>query len=396
MHHSRRVTNRGIIARMLGRVPAEKPLSVRFAVDQDSIPPEFFGLTSYGDPVAAAPRTDRRTAMQVPAVKRGRDLIAGTLGTLPLELFGPDNVLAASTLLEQPERHVPRSVTIARTIEDLLFEGVAWWLITEYGWHTYPTKVIRLDPRSVTVRKDGKVYVTRQGNRGQVTEYAEDKDLIRFDSPNDPLLVVGARAIRTALTLDAAAERYASGNQPLDYFAPADGFDPNQEDVDAALEAWEAARRLRATGYVPGALTYNTAGWNPEQLQLSDARQHAVLEIARVMGIDPEDLGVSTTSRTYFNAFDRKQARIQDTLRGYMVAFEERLSMGDVTPRGYKAKFNLSDMLRSDDLTRFQAYAAGREVGVYEGPDEIRAAEGKPALGGAPAPAPAEQEPADA
>jgi hypothetical protein len=393
------VTNRGIVGRLLNRVPAplpEMPLSVRFAVDQDAIPAEFFGLTSYADAIAAAPRIDRRTAMQVPAVKRGRDLIAGTLGTLPIELFGPDSTPARhdlGLLLEQPERNVPRSVTIARTIEDMLFESVAWWLVTEIGWHGYPIKVKRLDPRSVNVRKDGKVYVTREGNLGQVTEWAEDKDLIRFDSPNDALLVVGARAIRTCLTLDAAAERYASGNQPLDYFEPRDGMDPGQTDIDDALSAWETARRQRATGYVPAALKYNTAGWNPEQLQMADARQHAVLEVARVMGIDPEDLGVSTTSRTYFNAFDRKQARIQDTLRGYIVAFEERLSMGDVTPRGYKAKVNLTDMLRSDDVTRFQAYQLGLAVGAYGDTNEIRAAEGKPALD-APT-APAAQEPAD-
>jgi phage portal protein BeeE len=371
---------------MFRRVPGdafpEKPLSVRFAADQygNDIPPEFYGLTSWADPVAPSPRIDRRAAMQVPAVKRGRDLIAGTLGTLPLELFGPDNSLSTSALLDQPESNVPRSVTIARTIEDLLFEGVAWWLITEFGWHGFPTRVKRLEPRSVTVRKDGKVYITKDGNLGQGIEYAEDKDLIRFDSPNDPLLVAGARAIRTCLILDAAAERYANGNQPLDYFTPADGVDPVQDDLDAAMEAWDAARRSRATGYVPGALKYQTAGWNPEQLQMSEARQHAVLEIARVMGIDPEDLGVSTTSRTYFNAFDRKQARIQDTLRGYMVAFEERLSMGDVTPRGYKAKFDLSDMLRSDDLTRFQAYQLGLQVGAYADKGEVRAAEDKPAL----------------
>lgn len=375
---------------MFQRVPdvpmPEKPLSVRFSADEygNDIPPEFFGLASYSDPVAAAPRMDRRSAMQVPAVKRGRDLIAGTLGTLPLDLFSPDNVPVTGSimtaLMDQPEANVPRSVTITRTIEDLLFEGVAWWLITEYAWTGFPSKVKRLDPRSVSVRKDGKVYVTRDGNLGQVTEYAEDKDLIRFDSPNDPLLVAGARAIRTCLTLDAAASLYAEGNQPNAYFSPSDGIDPDQNDLDEAMDAWEAARRRRATGYIPAALKYTTNAWNPEQLQMADARQHAVLEVARVMGIDPEDLGISTTSRTYFNAFDRKQARIQDTLRGYMVAFEERLSMADVTPRGYRAKFDLSDMLRSDDLTRFQAYQLGLQVGAYADKNEVRQAEDKPAL----------------
>jgi phage portal protein BeeE len=364
-----------------------------FSIDADSIDPAVFGLPTYSSPVAHAARIDRRSAMQVPAVVKSRNLIVSTLGTLPVDLYGPDHRRSTSALLEQPERGIPRSVTLARTFEDLLFEGVAWWYITEYGWHTFPTKVRRLNPRSVSVSQEGRVYTTRGGATGHAVEWLEDADLIRFDSPNDALLVTGARAIRTALTLDAAAQRYADGAPPLDYFTPAQDADPADDtEIVEILTAWQTARQSRATGYVPAALQYNVAGWSPEQLQMADARQHAVLEIARVAGVDPEDLGVPTTSRTYFNAQDRKQARIQDTLRAYMVAFEERISMPDVTPRGYTARFNLTDILRSDDLTRFQSYEVGLRVGALTEP-EIREAEGKPALdGSAPAPAAMPQE----
>lgn len=351
-----------------------------FEIGAEDIDPAVFGLTAYASPIAPAARIDRRSAMQVPAVVKSRSLIAGTLGTLPIDLYGPDHTLSVSSLLEQPERGVARSVTLARTFEDLLFEGVAWWLITEYGWHGFPVKVKRLNPRTVSVSAEGRAYTTRAGATGHTVEWLEDADLIRFDSPNDPLLIAGARAIRTALTLDAAAARYADGAPPIDYFTPAEGADPaDDDDIVGVLDDWKASRQERSTGYVPAALKYNIAGWSPEQLQMADARQHAVLEIARAAGVDPEDLGVSTTSRTYFNAQDRKQARIQDTLRGYMVAFEERVSMPDVTPRGYYAQFNLTDFLRSDDLTRFTSYEVGLRVGALTAP-EIREAEKRPAL----------------
>jgi len=381
------VCGMGAIARLFGRVPDITSFDSDAAgpafsgpITADDVPASFFGLTSYDDVAAPSAPVGRRSAMQVPAVKRARDLIATTLGSLPVKLFMPDKTEAYSSLLEQPERGIARSVTMARTFEDMLLEGVAWWLVVETTWNGYPAKVRRLDPRTVTVRQDGKVYYTKAGNSGVVYEYASDFDLIRFDSPNDPLLVAGARAIRSAIALDAAALRYSSGNQPNDYFTPTDGIDPAQEAVDVAMDAWEAARAQRSTAYVPAAFTYHSNAWNPEQLQLSSAREHAVLEIARVAGIDPEDLGVSTTSRTYFNAFDRKQARIQDTLRGYVVAFEDRLSMGDVTPRGYRVQLDFTDMLRSDDVTRFQAYQLGLQVGVYADKNEVRAAEGRPAL----------------
>ena len=346
----------------LGKTPVQTvtsfqaDLDAQFAIDQDAIDPAVFGLTSYSDPVAPAARIDRRSAMQVPAVKRSRDLIAGSLGGLPLSLVGPDGARVNSRLFEQPEGNVPRSVTMTRTVEDLLFEGIAWWRVTEFGWHNYPVKAKRLEPRTVTVNNDG-VYV--DGKK------VPDNQLIRFDSPNDALLIAGARAIRTCLLLDAASQRYAEGAPPLDYFTPTEGADPAEDsEIVEILDAWKAARQTRSTGYVPAALKYNIGGWNPEQLQLAEARQHAVLEIARVAGVDPEELGVSTTSRTYQNQQDRRKNFVDFTLGGYRQAVEDRLTMGDVTPRGYTARFNLSEFMRSDDKTRMEIAATGKEKGV--------------------------------
>jgi len=307
----------------------------------------------------------------VPAVKRGRDIVPGVLGTLPVDLYDAERNLSRSSLLEQPEVGIPRSVTMIRTFEDMWFEGVAWWMVTEYGWHGYPTKVKRLDPTTVTVKQDGKVYTTRSGNTGVVWEWVPDYDLIRFDSPNDPLLIAGARAIRTALKLDSAAANYAGGNQPLDWFASKDGYDPEQEELDEFLDGWEAARRQHATGYVPAWAEYKNAGWNPQQLQLAEARQHAVLELARAMGVGPEDLGIPVPTNTYFNAEDRKQHRLQNTLRAYIAAFEDRLSMNDVTPRGYTVRLNLGDLLRSDDQTRMNVATQGMYAKVLS-PEEAR------------------------
>ena len=366
------------------------------AIGSESIPASFFGLTSYDDPVAIASRVSRRSALQVPAIKRGRDLIPGTLGTLPLDLYGPQNTLRYSELLAQPERNTPRSVTMAKTYEDLWFEGVAWWYVTEFGDHGFPTKVKRLEPRTVDVRIDGKVYVTGAGNQGMTWEYAPDARLIRFDSPTEAVLEAGARAIRASLTLDAAALRYADGAPMQDYFEPSDGYDPDQDEIDQALDIWLAARRQRSTGYVPAGFSYNLNQFDAAKMQLAEARQHAVLELSRVMGVDPEDLGVSTTSRTYRNDSSRYQARVKDTLRPYMVAVEERLSMNDVCPRGYDARTRVADLLFADDKTRFEAYEIGLRVGAI-GQDEIRELERKAPLAETPAlPAPSTEEAPDA
>lgn len=322
--------------------------------------------------------------MQVPAVKRARDLIAGSLGMLPLVTVKPDLTIDRTSWLMQPEANVPRSVTMTRLAEDVLFEGVGWWKVTRRAWNGYPAEVIRLDARTVDVTAEGRVHVTRDGRRGIADEWPKDADLIRFDSPNDPLLVAGARAIRQYLLLAAAAQRHAEGIPPVDYFTPTDGMDPGDDDyIRSILDAWKTNRQARSTAYVPAALTYNGNPYDATKLQLAEQIQHAVLEIARVAGVDSEELGVSTTSRTYANQFDRRKAFLDFTQGGYRVAIQDRLSMGDVTPYGTTTRFELDEFLRSDPLARYTAYKAGVEVGAID-PAEIRPAEGKPPIAAQP------------
>lgn len=358
------------------------------------IDPSMFGLPAYSSPVPYASRVSLKTALQVPAVKRADQLVPAVLGTLPAELYGPDKQLAASALLKQPEADVPRSVTFTRLFRDLYFYETAWWRVTERGWHGYPVKVRRLDPTSVRIDTDFKVWYSAAGlPQGVSEERIEDRDLIRFDSPIGGVLDAGARAIRSAALLDRAAENYSTGTPPMEYFTPradATGDPGEDEDVEDALTTWQTKRLNGGPAYVPFALQYNLGGFNPEQLQLAQARQHAVLELSRVLGVDPEDLGVSTTSRTYFNSQDRRKDKLDFTLGQFRQAVEDRLSMGDVTPGGYYVQFNLSSFLRSDDLTRMQTYAAGLEVGAYT-KAQIAELENTPPETGSDAPSPASE-----
>jgi phage portal protein BeeE len=103
------------------------------------------------------------------------------------------------------------------------------------------------------------------------------------------------------------------------------------------------------------------------------------LEIARAAGVDPEDLGVSTTSRTYQNAEQRRLDLLDFTLAHYMSAVEQRLSMRDVLPRGYEAKVNLDGFLRSDTKTRFEAHELALKNG-FETVGEVRELEDRPPI----------------
>jgi HK97 family phage prohead protease len=353
---------------------------------------------------AVAPRMRRRDALQVPAVLRSRNLIAGTLGSLPHTVIGPDKLeVDRGTYLlgGNIDPDIANSVVLAQTYEDLLFEAISWWRVTRVGWHGFPMEAQHVPVESVHVAPVGSSMPSQQQISpdqpfpvdGQVFIDGipvGDREVIRFDSPNPPLLVHAARAIRTCLKLDRAAALYSDDPVPLGYFEPQEGTDglsseagsandgTDRSEVDALLDEWQLSRSRRAWGYVQG-VTAKSLQWNPEQLQLAAQRQHAVLEIARAAGVDPEDLGVSTTSRTYQNGEQRRQDLLDFNLGAYVSAVQDRLSMRDVLPRGYIARVRLAGFLRSDTKTRMETYKIGLEVGAYT-QDEVRELEDRPAL----------------
>lgn len=354
-----------------------------------TIPPELLEAMLQGGNIA--PRVSREQALQVPAVLRARNLIVATLASLPMNFHDKlGNISEITTLLKQIDPDIANIVTMAQTYEDLLFESVAWWRVVSFDGRGFPNSAVHVPHSSVHVAGTGDLpAVSRISSdipfpvNGQV--YIDgapvpDHEIIRFDSPNPPLLVHAARAIRQALNLDKTAARYADDLPPLGYFTDLDGEEPLTEDeAQAAIDRWREANAKRTWGYV-GGLKAETLQFDAEQIQLADQRQHAVLEIARATGIDPEDLGVSVTSRTYQNGETRKLFLLDFNLNALLTTVEQRLSMGDVTPRGYVARAKLNGFLRSDSLTRMNTYKVGLEVGAYADKDEVRAEEGKPPL----------------
>jgi hypothetical protein len=368
----------GIFRRRRKASTASERPAAAFTLD---VPPEITGLLRMQE---IAPRVFRREALQVPAVLRGRNRICSTLAGLPLKMHGADRAIRDYPLFAQPDPNMPPSVTWALTYEDLLFEGVAWWQVMARNAANWPIEIRHVPTTSVSPQPfpwRGPADVVTpdlqipENPHGVYVDgvFVPNRDIIRFDSPNPPLLVHAARAIRTCLRLDATAGRYANEPIGIGYFESDDsGVDPfeDEDDRDQAVQSfladWAAARRANAWGFIPpGVKLGDGIGFSPRDLQLADARQHAVLEIARAMGVDPEDLGVSTTSRTYQNQEDRRRDLLDFTLGAYISAVQDRLSMKDVTPRGSYARIKLDGFLRSDIMTRLQAYQLGRQVGVY-------------------------------
>lgn len=316
----------------------------------------------------------RETALAVPAVVTARNLIAGGISQLPLDLFSADRSPAPSDfqrLFTQPESSHVRTVSVARLVEDLLFFSVAYWEVKEFGWHGYPVRVKRICPEHVSV-PDTSVNRILVSEPNKPARYVSTDNLIVFQSPNPALLISGSSAIRALKLLDAAALNAASGVPPVDYLTPTDGYDPDEAEVQTMLDGWATARQARRTAFLPSGYSYESAEVDAEKIQLSAARDYGVLEIARLTGVSPEELGVAVTSRTYSNIESDRRFFVTNVLNPYLVAIEQRLSLNDVCPRGYFARFSLSEYQRADDASRMQVAAAGIASGVFT-PEQARA-----------------------
>lgn len=337
----------------------------------------------------------RDEALSVAAVERGRDEIC-SIATLPLVNYRGLDVVA-NGFLDQPDPDVPRVVMLAQTLEDLLCDGISWWLKTGLDYRGFPTSARRVvnvsltppegvttqpaplpsgvDPRGASVWVDGHEVPAAL--------------MIRFDSPGRPLLVAGARTIRRALLIDALAAMYADNPRPLETFTDTDDQTVvpfSDGEVEAFLATYKQRRKRGGPAWIPKqANRMDNSAPSPAELQLVELQRQASLELALHMGLDPEDVGVNTTSRTYFNATDRRTDKINRTLAAFLSAITDRLSMGDVTPRGQRVRWDLTEWLKPDPAAQAAYWQILEGMGVIDRA-EIRAAAG---FSGPPPAAPA-------
>lgn len=299
---------------------------------------EAFGIYTGTD------RVTRKQAMAIPAVRRGRQVIAGTIGGAGLVATRrrgttpPERVTLP--LLTQLNPNVTNAWMLTWTVDTLLFYGVAWWLVTARDQLGYPTSVVWVQPYRVQVSHDGKVLVDNQPT--------PDRDLIRFDGPDEGLLVHSSRAIITYTALEDAVRKFARLDVPLGWF----------EDTECSLEAterqvlldsWETARRARTTGYIPRGLKYVPNGATPGAMQLTEARGFQAAEIARALNLPAVYVNApSGDSLTYATTESNRRELSDITLSPFTAAIGQRLSMPDVTPNGTTISVDLARFLRGD------------------------------------------------
>lgn len=307
----------------------------------------------------------RAEAMSVPSVSRARNIICGSIGSLPVELKTRDNsIVLTPRFFEQPDKRVPGPVVYAYTAEDLLFHGAAYWQILSYDATTQrPNDIQWVSYTKVTEELDiTGTIVTGYLVDGKKVPNQGVGSLIAFSGLDEGLLHRAGRTIKTAAWLEKAVLNYAK--EPVPSVVLKSGNPLSKERVTAMLDTWRRARQERSTAFLNDQVEMQQIGFNSQELQMAEARSHMVSEIARAVGIPEWYLGAPTGSMTYSNVQDERKSLIDFSFRPIMTAIESRLSLNDVSLNGYRVRFNLDDFLRGSALSRADVYSKLIPLGV--------------------------------
>lgn len=292
----------------------------------------------------------REQAMSVPAVARARNILCGTIGTLPLETYNSQGVeIKNAVVIDQPDPAVTRSITITWLVEDLLFHGVGYLQIIDVSpADGRPFRMRRINPTRVSYNlSTDRSLIESYNLDGNLLPNDGLGSLIVFQGLDEGVLARAGRTIQTAIELEAAAYRMASEPVPQ-MVLNNEGMNLDGDSVAKLLASFKQARRDRSTAYTEGPIKLQTLGFDSAQMQLVEARQYAANEIARLMGIPAWYVNAEASNFTYSNVSSERRTLVDFGLRPYLDIIESRLSMNDVTPNGNRVRFDMDDFLRGN------------------------------------------------
>jgi len=296
----------------------------------------------------------RTEAMSVPSLARCRNLLAGTIGTIPLMLHkkSTGEMLGSPLWLEQPTYSQPRSVTIAYTVDSLLFYGQAFWKVIEvYQEDGRPARFEWIANSRVTATLDrDNVFVKSYAVDGTTLPMDGLGSLITFQSLSDGILNTGTSTIRAAIDVLKASAVSASQPMPTGIIRNS-GADLDPKEVQGLLAAFKTARNNRSTAYLTSTLEYSPVSFSPKDMMYSDAIFSLSTEIARLCNVPAYYVSADANSMTYSNVQDERKQFLTLSLQPFISAIEDRLSMDDITARGNVVLFDIDkNFLRTDPL----------------------------------------------
>ena len=302
------------------------------------------------------PRISRKEAMSVPSVARARNLICGTVASIPLEYYkkSTGEKIAAPRWINQLSKNQPSFVTLSWITDSLLFYGVCYLLVTErYAEDGRPASFEWVANTRVTYDTD--VYGI------SVQQYYIDaspvsmRDIVTIQGFDEGVLERSSRTIQSAIDVERAAALNSANPQPTGFLKNS-GADLPPAEVQGILAAWKRSRQNNSTAFLTSTLDYNPVSFSPKDMMYDSAIQNLSTQVARAMNVPAYYLSADqNTTMTYANVQDERKQFYALSIEPYIQAIQSRLSCDDISTSGHEAKFAVADtFLKQDPLVEIQ------------------------------------------
>lgn len=301
-------------------------------------------------------RLSRHDAMSCASVARARNLICGTVASIPLEYYNKKTgeVIAPPRWINQLSKSQPSFVTLSWIVDSLLFYGVSYLLVTDrYSEDGRPANFEWVANSRVTFTTDLEGIM--------VTQYYIDakaidmNDIVTIQGFDEGVLERSSRIIQAAIDVDRAAAVNSAQAQPAGFLKNS-GADLPPAEVQGLLAAWKRSRLNNSTAYLTSTLDYSPVSFSPKDMQYTDSIQSYSTQIARAMNVPAYYLSADqNTTMTYANVQDERKQFYALSIEPYIQAIQSRLSMDDISTAGHEVRFAVFDsFLKSDPLVELQ------------------------------------------
>lgn len=335
------------------------------------------------------PSSAYRGGMSIPGAWRGSNLIADLIGQIPWEAYReygdrPIELIAPTPpLLEQPNPPDTAMTTMSSWMLDLFWEGNAIGLIAARNANGWPTAAYAVPASMVSVRRVPAPGMSTlpvgaiEYSVGTLRDLSSH-DVIHIKGPCEPGALRGMGVLEAHLnTINLSQEQSRQARNLSRHGVPtgilkSDNPDLTQSEADDLKSKWLTSQRDRTIAVLNSTTSFEPLAWNPEELQLVEARKFTLTEWELICGLPVGWLGGMTSSKQYSNVEMDAVNILKFTMGGHLARFEQELSQH--MPRGTKARGNLDSILRGDTLTRYQ----GHEIALrndFLNVDEVRAIE---------------------
>jgi phage portal protein BeeE len=294
----------------------------------------------------------REAAMRNSVVNRSRDLLCGTLASLPFTRTDTAGAELPNGWLDRPDPDHTRAWLVASTTDDLFFNGYAFWRVTARDAETVPRPLaVQWMPfAQVTVTRDGVGRIvsarwTPPFGGGVLDVPAVD--LIIFEGLSTGLLWSGRDVLSTAARLDNAANRYSGANMAAGWLKQTGGVPLNAAEATEFLRTFTDAREANVLAWLSETVDYHESTLDPSKLQLVEARTYQDGAVARLCNVPAYMVGVGIPNApmTYQNAEQTRVDLITFGMAPYLTCWSQTLSANNVTPRGQTVAFDPSAFL---------------------------------------------------